>query len=137
VHETAVGKHRRCGQIARAVAGNKADDARDLLRPRHPLQQDRLIEQLQFCRVVHRRNIDRSGDRARADADDENVMLGEFDPGRARQHAHAAFRQAVGGVAGHRPILVNRADVDDASAAALPDHLLGGDLRPQKRRSSD
>ena len=53
-------------------------------------------------------------------------------PGGARQHAHAALGQAVGGVARHRPILVHGSDVDDASAAALLDHLLRRELRAEE-----
>ena len=57
----------------------------------------------------------------------------QFDPGGARQHPHAALRQAIGGVARHRPVLVHRGDVDDPPAAALRDHLLGGDLGAEER----
>jgi len=52
--------------------------------------------------------------------------------GRAREHAHAAFSKAVGRIIGHRPVLVHRGDIDDATAAALLDHLLGCDLRAKK-----
>ena len=43
------------------------------------------------------------------------------------------FDRQYGGVAGHRPVLVDRGDVDDPAAAALGDHLLGRDLRAEER----
>src|SRR6266568_2031488 len=39
---------------------------------------------------------------------------------------------AIGRVARHRPVLVDRADVDDPPAGALGDHLLGGELRAEE-----
>ena len=56
----------------------------------------------------------------------------ELDAGGAGQHAHPALRQAVRGVARHRPVLVHRRDVDDPPAVALLDHLLGGELRAEE-----
>ena len=78
-------------------------------------------------------SVDRRRHRARTDADDQDAVRREFDPGGARQHPHAALGQAVGGVARHRPVLVHRGDVDDPAAAALLDHLLGRDLRAEER----
>ena len=60
-------------------------------------------------------------------------MTGELETRGAREHAHPALGEAIGGIAGHRPVLVHRCDVDDATAAALLDHLAGGDLRAEER----
>ena len=56
-------------------------------------------------------------------------MAGEFDTGGAREHAHAALGEAIGGITWHRPVLMHRTDVDDATATTLLDHLLGCELR--------
>jgi hypothetical protein len=56
----------------------------------------------------------------------------EFDAGGAREHAHAAFGEAIRGIAGHRPIFVDRGDVDDAAASALLQHLPGGNLSAEE-----
>ena len=58
----------------------------------------------------------------------QDVVRAQLDAGLTGQHAHPALGQAVGGVAGHRPVLVHRGDVDDPAPAALGDHLLGGQL---------
>nr|WP_244500721.1 hypothetical protein [Methyloceanibacter marginalis] len=50
----------------------------------------------------------------------------------ACQHPHAAFGEAVGRVAGHRPVFVDGGHVDDPAAFALLDHLLGRELRAEK-----
>jgi len=60
------------------------------------------------------------------------MLCSEFDAGGPRQHAHAAFGQAIRGVAGHWPVFMHRADVDDAAAATLLDHLFGRDLRAKE-----
>ena len=43
------------------------------------------------------------------------------------------FDKQYGGIAGHRPVLVDRGDIDDAPAAALLDHLLRGQLGSEER----
>src|SRR6478736_136129 len=63
-------------------------------------------------------------DGAGSDADDADAVLPELHPGGSRQHPHAALGDAVGGVAGHRPVLVHRRHVDDDAATALGDELL-------------
>jgi len=46
--------------------------------------------------------------------------------------APGVLRQTVSGIAGHRPILVHRGNVYDATAVALLDHLPGGQLGAEK-----
>ena len=77
--------------------------------------------------------IDRGRHRARAYADHQDLVRSEFDAGGAGEHPHSPLREAIGGIAGHRPLLVHRHDVDDAPAAALLDHLLGRNLRAEER----
>ena len=60
-------------------------------------------------------------------------MWRQLDARGAREHAHATLRQAVGGIAGHGPVLMHGRDVDDPPALALLDHLLGGELRAEER----
>jgi hypothetical protein len=38
------------------------------------------------------------------------------------------FREAIGGVARHRPVFVHRSDINDPTTTALFDHLLSGEL---------
>src|SRR5436309_2823015 len=111
LHDAAISKDRCRRQIARAFSGDEADDAGDLFRSRHPPKRYRGIELREPGRILHRREVDRGRDRARTHPDDEDVMSGELEAGRAREHAHAAFRQTVRRVAGHWPVLVYRADV--------------------------
>ena len=59
-------------------------------------------------------------------------MRAQLDARLTGQHPHAALGQAIGRVPGHGPVFVHRADVDDAAAAALGDHLLGGELGPEE-----
>src|SRR4029077_13332761 len=75
-------------------------------------------------RVFHGREINWSRHRARAHADDEDVMGREFDARGAREHPHTALGQAIGGVTRHRPILMHRGNVNNAPATALLDRLI-------------
>ena len=60
-------------------------------------------------------------------------MRSEFDARGARERAHAAFvGKAIRGITWHRPIFVDRIDVDDAAASALLQHLLGGNLSAEE-----
>ena len=68
-----------------------------------------------------------------SDADDGDAVRAELDARGAGEHPHPALGEAVRGVAGHRPVLVHRRDVDDPAAAALGDHLLRRELRAEER----
>ena len=100
---------------------------------RHASKRDRGIQLCELGRIVHGAEIDRRCHGARTNANDQDIVRRELDPGGAGEHPHAAFGEAIGRIAGHRPVLVHRRNVDDAAAAALLDHLLGGDLRAEKR----
>src|SRR5438093_10403738 len=132
LHQATVGEDRRRRHVAGPGAGEERHHAGDLLGLGHPPQRDYIVERLEEFWVLEGRRVDGRRHRTRAHAHDEDVMARQLDSTRARQHAHAALGQAVGDVARHWPVLVHRGDVDDAPAAALLDHLLGGDLRPKK-----
>src|SRR5215211_1397131 len=53
-------------------------------------------------------------------------LRGELYGDGPHQHPYAPFGRAVGRVGRHRQILMHRGDVDDATSAALGDHLTGG-----------
>ena len=59
--------------------------------------------------------------------------LGELDRDRPGKHPQPSLAGAVGRVAGHRQVLVNRGDVEDAPPSSLKDHLAGGGLADEKR----
>src|SRR5215831_15142518 len=128
MHDAAIREDGRRAEIACAVSREKRDHGGNLLGARHAPQRYRRVQPGKLDRVVHRPEVDRRRHRAGADPDDEDVVFSEFDTRGAREHAHAAFGQTIGGVAGHRPVLVHRGDVDDTTAATLFDHLLGGNL---------
>src|ERR1700719_4162483 len=132
MHDAAIGKDCGRGKIAGTLAGDEADHTGDLPRARHTLQRYRRIELGELRGIIHRADIDGCCHGAWRHPDNEDVVFGELDARRARQHAHTAFGQAVGGVAGHRPVHVYRADVDNAAATSLLDHLLGRDLGAEK-----
>ena len=134
MHDAAVGEDRGGGQVAGAVAGEEGDDAADLARARP---------------------CGRAGWRRRASSSSpgrssSTVLIGVATaPGptpttvmpcgpsstpavRVSMRMPPLDRQ-YGGVAGHRPVLVHRGDVDDPAAAALGDHLLGRELGAEER----
>ena len=76
--------------------------------------------------------VDRCCDCPWPDTNHGDAMFCQLDAGGAGQHAHAAFRTAIGGIARHGPILVDRRDIDDAPTIPLLDHLLGSQLRSEK-----
>lgn len=112
LHHAAVGDDRRGRQVTRPVSGEEGDDARDLFRSRR----------IQFGKrrgVLHCGEVNRRSDRARGNADDQDIVRSEFHTGGARQNPHSTLGKATRGVAGHRPILVDRGKVDDAGRLRL------------------
>src|SRR5215831_17293842 len=132
LHDAAIRKDGGGGKVACAVPACESDDAGDLLRARHAPERYRCVQFGELGGVVHGEEIDWCRHRPGAHADDEDVVFGELDACGAGEHAHAAFGQTIGGVAGHRPILMHRGDVDNAATAALLDHLLGRNLRAEE-----
>src|SRR5215469_6463120 len=132
LHDAAIRKYGGGGEVARAVPAYESDDAGNFLGSRHASERYRCVQLGELGGVVHGGEIDRCRHRPRAHPDDTDVVFGELDTGGAREHAHTPFGETIGGVAGHRPILVHRGDVDDATAATLLDHLLGGKLRAEE-----
>src|SRR5690606_18100736 len=120
------------GEIARAVAGKESDHARDLLGARHAPERNGGIELLELGGVFHSGKIDGRRYRARSHADDQDIVRRELDSGRARKHPHTALRETISRIAGHRPVLMDRTDIDNAAAIALLDHLFGSDLSTEK-----
>ena len=128
MHQATIGEDRGGGDVAGGVAGQEAHHLGDLLGLRHAAHGNGGVELGQQFGVVHGGVVDRRGHGAGADVDDRDAVGGQLQGRGAGEHAHAAFGAAVGGVVGHGPVLVHRRDVDDAAAAALGDHLLGGEL---------
>src|SRR6516162_6601319 len=58
VHDAAIGEDRGCGEIAGAVAGEKADHSGDLLRASHAPQRYGLVELGELRCIVHCPDID-------------------------------------------------------------------------------
>src|SRR5215469_4472504 len=132
LHDAAIRKDGGGGKVARAVPARESDHAGNLLWPRHAPERYRRVQFGELGGVVHGKEIDRCRHRPRADPDDEDVVLGELDTCGPCEHAHPAFGQPVGSVAGHRPVFVHRGDVDNMTAATLLDHLLGRNLRAEE-----
>src|SRR5690606_34851877 len=86
----------------------------------------------ELSRIFHGANINRGLYRARSNAHDQDVVGRKLDSGRAREHPHSPFCKTIGSIARHRPVLVDRRDVDNAPTSALLDHLLGGDLSAEE-----
>src|SRR5690606_14550340 len=128
LHKATVREDAGGGEIARAVAGKESDHARDLLGARHAPERNGGIELLELGGVFHSGKIDGRRYRARSHADDQDIVRRELDSGRAREHPHTALRETISRIAGHRPVLMDRTDIDNAAAIALLDHLFGSDL---------
>src|SRR6202011_1803815 len=132
LHDASIGKDGGRGEITRTIAGEERDHACNLAGTCHAPQRYGRVQGGELGGIVHRAQIDRRVHRARADPDHEDIVLCELEACSAREHAHTALGEAVCRVAGHRPVLVHRGDVDDAAAATLLDHLLGCDLRSKE-----
>src|SRR6267154_5316134 len=98
LHDSPIGENGGRRHIAGSVPGKKRDEASDFLRPSHAAQRNGVVQFLKQRGVLHGGKIYWSGHRAGADTDDKDVVRREFDTGGARQHAHAALGEAVGGV---------------------------------------
>src|SRR6516225_2636335 len=105
MHDASVCEDGGRSHITRAVAGKESDDVRNLLRARHAPERYSRIELREFSRIGHRAQIDRRRYCPGADANNKNLMTGEFETGGAREHTYAAFGEAIGRIAGHRPVL--------------------------------
>ena len=133
LHDSAVGKDRGGGQIAGAVAGQEHHDAGDLLRLGQAPDRNGVVELLEGGRIVDGSGVDGGIDRSWTNSDDEHIVRSQLHACGPGQHAHAPLREAVRGVAGHRPVLVDRGHVDDPSTTPLSDHLLGRQLGSEER----
>ena len=132
MHDAAIGENGRRRQIARPVSREKDHDIGNLLGLSHAAERDCGVQLRHQGRVLHCREVDRRRHGARTDADHQHAVGRQFDASCARQHPHTPFGDAISGIAGHRPILMDGGDVDDAPAAALFEHLLSGNLRAEK-----
>src|SRR5215472_7200233 len=99
MHDPAIGEGGGRGHIARAVISRESDYACNLLRACHAPERYSRIELRKFAGIADRAEIDRRRYCPRADPNDQNLVLGEFETGGAREHAHAAFGEAVGSIA--------------------------------------
>jgi hypothetical protein len=83
LHHAAVGDDRRGRQVNRPVSGEEGDNARDLFRSRHSNQRNRRIQFGKQRGVLHCEEVNRRSDRARGNADDQDIVRSEFHTGLA------------------------------------------------------
>src|SRR5262245_30976741 len=132
LHKASIGKDRSCGDIAGAAAGKQGNHTSDFLRLRHASERYGGVELGHLGGTVHLYQVDGSRHGSWAHAYHQDVMVGQFDAGGAREHRHAAFGKAISSIAGHGPIFVHGRDINDTAAATLLDHLFGRKLCSEK-----
>ena len=81
LHDAAIGKDGRGGEVGRAIAGEERDHAGDLLGLRHAPQRDGRVQRLRaWPDRSSCSRVDRRVDRARADPDHEDIVRRELEP---------------------------------------------------------
>src|SRR6478672_1397263 len=95
-----VGEDRCCGDVTGAVSGQERDYTGNLLRLSHSPKRYGGIQLRHRSRILHRREVDGSGDRSWTHSGDEDIVRGEFDARGTCEHAHATFGKAISRIAG-------------------------------------